>query len=186
MCGGAEVAGVTVFGADYADVYDVLYRAKNYGGEVDLIERVLARHGLRGSEGICSILAADRKPRVAARPARAHGRRRRSLPACWRAPAPRRIAVAYLRWFHEGDICRLDLGPRFEAVLMMFTVLGYQFEDADWRPLLAAVRRHLEPGACSSLTSGTAARYSPIARANAASWSKTARLRLFAKLRLAA
>jgi SAM-dependent methyltransferase len=48
--------------------------------------------------------------------------------------------------FQEGDIRELDLGRRFDAVLMMFTVLGYQLEDADLMATLATVRRHLEPG----------------------------------------
>ena len=33
-----------VFGRDYADVYDAIYGAKDYAGEADLIERMLARH----------------------------------------------------------------------------------------------------------------------------------------------
>jgi len=35
----------TVFGSDYAAIYDVVYQEKDYAGEVDLIERLLARHG---------------------------------------------------------------------------------------------------------------------------------------------
>jgi hypothetical protein len=47
--------------------------------------------------------------------------------------------------FCEHDIRALDLGRCFEAALMMFTVLGYQLEDADLMGALATVRRHLEP-----------------------------------------
>jgi len=37
-----------VFGREYASVYDALYRNKDYEGEVDLIERILAEHGASG------------------------------------------------------------------------------------------------------------------------------------------
>ena len=48
--------------------------------------------------------------------------------------------------FVEADARRFALGERFDAALMMFTVLGYQHEDADLLSALSAVRAHLEPG----------------------------------------
>jgi SAM-dependent methyltransferase len=48
--------------------------------------------------------------------------------------------------FLQGDLRSLDLGQRFDVVLMMFAVLGYQHENADLLAALGTVRRHLEPG----------------------------------------
>jgi SAM-dependent methyltransferase len=138
-----------VFGRDYAEVYDAIYRAKDYEGEADLIELLLARHGVprpcrildigcgtgkhafalarRGYE----VTGIDRSPFMLA-----HARTRASAEQDAGHKAPR---------FLEGDARRFELGERFAAVLMMFTVLGYQHGDADLSSAIAAVRAHLEP-----------------------------------------
>jgi SAM-dependent methyltransferase len=135
------------FGRDYADAYDAIYRAKDYQGEVDLIERILARHALGGPRRLLdlgcgtgnhalplaqrghSVVGVDRSPGMLAQ-----------------ARVKAAVAGAHSVVFRDGDIRELDLGQRFDAVLMMFTVLGYQVEDADVNGALASVRRHLEPG----------------------------------------
>lgn len=135
------------FGQDYADVYDAIYRNKDYEGEVDLIERILVRHGLAGPRRLLdlgcgtgnhalplarrghTVLGVDRSSAMLARA---------------RAKASAEAASMPLD-FCERDIRDLDVGRRFEAVLMMFTVLGYQLEEADVTAALATVRRHLEP-----------------------------------------
>src|SRR5262249_24069339 len=48
--------------------------------------------------------------------------------------------------FHQGDLRSTDLGRRFDAVLMMFAVLGYQRENADVLAALATAHRHLRKG----------------------------------------
>ena len=144
----ASVWRETMFGPDYADAYDAIYRSKNYEAEVDLIERVLARHGLAGPRRLLdlgcgtgnhalplarrghSVVGVDRSPPMLAQ---ARAKASAARPSC---------SVD----FEESDIRELDLGRRFDAVLMMFTVLGYQTEDADLMAALATVRRHLEPG----------------------------------------
>jgi SAM-dependent methyltransferase len=139
-----------VFGRNYADVYDAIYRGKDYAGEVDLIERILVRHGTArpctvldigcgtGKHAIAlarrgyDVTGIDRSPfmlqhaRVAGEAEAAVGRK-----------APR---------FIGGDAREMALGERFQVVLMMFTVLGYQYEDADLFAALRVVREHLEPG----------------------------------------
>lgn len=137
-----------IFGQNYADAYDAIYREKDYEGEVDLIERILARYGLDGPKRLLdlgcgtgnhalplarrghSVVGVDRSPPMLARA-------RAKAAAAGLASPPE---------FHEGDIRELDLGESFDAVLMMFTVLGYQYEEADLMATLATVRRHLEPG----------------------------------------
>ena len=46
----------------------------------------------------------------------------------------------------QGDLRVADLHQQFDAVVMMFAVLGYQEEDADVIAALNTVRRHLDSG----------------------------------------
>jgi SAM-dependent methyltransferase len=138
-----------VFGRDYADVYDAIYRGKDYAGEVDLIERMLARHGAprpcrlldigcgtgrHALELACrgyDVTGVDRSPFMLG-----HAR----------AAADAQAAPGRQPRFLQADAGVLALGERFQAVLMMFTVLGYQYEDAGLYAALRRVREHLEPG----------------------------------------
>jgi SAM-dependent methyltransferase len=137
-----------MFGQDYAGAYDAIYRNKDYEGEVELIERILLRHGLDGPRRLLDLgcgtgnhaLPLARRNHAIVGIDRSPGMLARARAKASAAPAGTQAA------FRQGDIRELDLGQRFDAVLMMFTVLGYQFEDADLTAALAAVRRHLEPG----------------------------------------
>jgi SAM-dependent methyltransferase len=139
-----------VFGPDYAGIYDAIYRDKDYAGEVDLIERMLERHGTQrpcrlldvgcgtGRHALplaqrgYDVTGIDRSPFMLE-----HARRAAEAEAAQGRKAPRFIAA---------DARELALSERFEAALMMFTVLGYQSEDADLLAALRRVREHLEPG----------------------------------------
>ncbi|MCI0854653.1 MAG: class I SAM-dependent methyltransferase, partial [Chloroflexi bacterium] len=48
--------------------------------------------------------------------------------------------------FVQGDVRELDLGRRYDVVLMMFAVLGYQTSDEDLERALGTVARHLDRG----------------------------------------
>ena len=139
----------TVFGRDYADVYDAIYRAKDYEGEADLIEGLLARYDAPrpcrvldigcGTGRHAFVLAPrgyhvtgiDRSPFMLAR---AQAALNLEQTAGHRVP---RLIAADARTFR--------LGERFDVALMMFTVLGYQHDDADLSAALSTVRAHLEP-----------------------------------------
>ena len=138
---------VTVFGADYAGCYDILYRAKDYAGEVDLVERLLARHGASGPKDILDLGCGtgNHALPLAERGHRVTGVDRSiGMLAQARAKAAT-LALAHTPEFVEGDVRRLDLGRRFDVALMMFMVLGYQYENADLVAALAGLRRHLAP-----------------------------------------
>jgi SAM-dependent methyltransferase len=128
-----------VFGRDYAAAYDDLYQDKDYLAETDLIENVFGLYGQStvrrvldlgcGTGGHAVVLAArgydvvgiDRSAEMLER-ARARGSAAR---------------------FELGEIGNVDLGETFDAVLMMFAVLGYQVGNTDVQAALATARRHV-------------------------------------------
>jgi SAM-dependent methyltransferase len=48
--------------------------------------------------------------------------------------------------FVQGDARTVELNQKFDAVLMMFAVLGYQLTNEDVLAALNTVRKHLNPG----------------------------------------
>jgi SAM-dependent methyltransferase len=140
------VFGLTEFGPAYAKIYDAIYRSKDYDGEVDLIERILVKHGIGTSKRLLDLGCGTgaHALRLAQRGYAVVGvdRSAEMLAQARVKLTPDNNAIE----FREADICKLDLGKRFDAALMMFTVLGYQLTDADLMGALSSVRRHLGPG----------------------------------------
>jgi len=141
---------MTESGPDYAGVYDALYGTKDYAAEVDLIERMLARHGMPGPRRILDLGCGTGNHAL---PLALKGHRvtaiDRSQPMLARARAKAAVRAANglaVPKFLESDIRELGLGERFDAALMMFTVLGYQRSDEDLSSALRATRQHLELG----------------------------------------
>jgi SAM-dependent methyltransferase len=133
------------FGPVYANCYDALYHEKNYQAECDLIERLLRTYGdgqikrvldlgcgtgnhvlplcARGFE----VIGVDRSESMLAQA------RNKAVQSAYSKPAV----------FHKADLRDLDLHRHFDAVLMMFAVLGYQLQNEDVIAALRATRRHL-------------------------------------------
>ena len=63
---------------------------------------------------------------------------------------PEMLAVARQRLpavsFHEGDMASFDLGKRFDAVVCLFSSIGYVKTEERLRSAIASMARHLEPG----------------------------------------
>jgi SAM-dependent methyltransferase len=130
------------FASLYAATYDALYRDKDYDGEVALVERLFREHGegairsvldLGSGTGSHAIRLADLGYEVV-------GIERS---AAMLEVARRKRSDLEL---HEADIRDFDLGRTFDAVLLLFAVLGYQTSDEDVLAALDAARRHLRPG----------------------------------------
>jgi SAM-dependent methyltransferase len=140
-----------MFGAAYAEQYDLLYKDKNYDAEVALLERLFKRHALEGNAVLdlgCGtgqhairlaqrgydVTGVDRSPEML-RIARVKAEQ--SLDELTPQPS-----------FVEGDVTTVRLGGTpFDAALMMFAVLGYQVTNDAVRASLRTVRTHLRPGA---------------------------------------
>lgn len=140
-----------LFSKAYADVYDILYDDKDYNAECDLLEEVFHRFGdgpirsildLGCGTGNHAILLANRGYEVVGveRSAEmvAHARRK--------AHALQINGVQRVPSFQKGDLRSLNLGRQFDAILMMFAVLGYQLTNDDVLEALRTVHSHLRSG----------------------------------------
>lgn len=137
-----------IFGSTYAEAYDLLYHKKNYQAECDLVEQLFETYGegqsvhrvldlgcgtgnhalglaVRGYE----VVGVDRSTPML------NLARKKSA----RFSAPGKVT------FQQGDIRTVDVGRDFDAVLMMFAVLGYQLENADLLQVFDVARKHLRP-----------------------------------------
>jgi SAM-dependent methyltransferase len=122
-----------VFGDIYASAYDALYEDKDYAAECDVIEAAFASHGHGPLHSVLDlgyeVVGIDRSEAMLA-----------LAEAKADASAPGSAA------FRLGDVRDLDLGRQFDAVVMMFAVLGYQLGNADVLATLQGARTHLRPG----------------------------------------
>jgi SAM-dependent methyltransferase len=139
-----------VFGSNYADAYDILYRDKDYAAECDLLERLFQTYGdgsiasvldLGCGTGNHSLLLDQRGYEVVGVD------RSASMLALARGKAAKSDHNKDRREvFYQGDIRNFDLQRLFDAVLIMFAVLGYQLENSDVLSALKTARRHLRLG----------------------------------------
>jgi len=141
----------SVFGSNYADSYDTLYHDKDYEAECDLIEGVFHRYEQGEIESILDlgcgtgshaiplaqrgyqVTGVDLSPDMLIRAKEKAANI--ALPDGGAKPT-----------FVQGDVRSVDLGQKFDAVVMMFAVLGYQLTNEDVLAALRTVRRHLKPG----------------------------------------
>ncbi len=136
-----------VFNPNYSDTYDLIYGEKDYEGECRLAERLFQLYGdhsirhildlgcgtgghalLLGRRGY-SVVGVDRSEAMLA-----HAEKKASAFGDGRVQ------------FRQGDVRSVDLEQRFDAVLMMFAVLGYQAGNEDVLSALKTARRHLMIG----------------------------------------
>jgi SAM-dependent methyltransferase len=140
-----------VFGLEYTDQYDLLYHDKDYEAECDLIEKVLQQYAQRPLETILdlgcgtgshAIPLAKRGYKVMGvdRSAGMLSHAREKTKNTFSTQSPNTPT------FIEGDVRNVDIGQRFDAVLMMFAVLGYQLTNEDVLAALRTVHQHLKPG----------------------------------------
>ena len=134
-----------VFGPDYSAAYDALYDDKDYRAECDILEQ--------------RFLGADRPVRTILDLGCGTGRHAVELArrgyelvgvdvsAAMLDRARRRAASeGASATFVLGDVRHVELDRRFDAVLSMFAVVGYQTDTTAVRATFDNVRRHLEPG----------------------------------------
>lgn len=137
-----------VFCATYSDTYDLLYQDKDYSNECQLIDRIFKTYG----DGLIrSVLDLGCGTGNHALPLARLGYQVTGIDLSAGMLAHAREKAAGVPdiddlAFHQGDIRRLALGQEFDAAIMMFSVLGYQQENADVISALESTRRHLREG----------------------------------------
>jgi SAM-dependent methyltransferase len=137
-----------IFGAGYAGAYDRIYGEKEYERECDLLAELFRTHAgqpvrsvldLGCGTGSHAVRLAERGFRVVGVDASgamlARAREKARAPGAGAALA-----------FVESDVRGFRSPETFDAVLMMFAVLGYLTSEDDLAAGLATVRGHLSPG----------------------------------------
>jgi SAM-dependent methyltransferase len=138
---------VKEFGSRYAGVYDTLYRDKDYDAECALLEEIFARYGEGAIQHVLDLGCGTGNHvfPLARRGYEVVGVDR-SAGMIARAKAKLDRSTRDRVQLRRADIRKVRLKDRFDAVLVMFAVLGYQLKDADVKATLQTVRTHLRPG----------------------------------------
>lgn len=134
------------FGKVYADAYDLFYNDKDYEAECDMIEEVFRRYG---SGNIKTILDLGCGTGNHAVPLSRRGYNVTGVDCSAEMLSHARNKISSEEnqpVFLGGDLLSLNLNQQFDAVLMMFAVLGYQTTNNDVFAALRVVRNHLKPG----------------------------------------
>ena len=141
-----------VFGLEYASAYDALYQDKDYALECQALMAALSsNHGstparildLGCGTGQHAIILASEGHHVTGvdRSSSMLALAQQNMDAQSKAKnQPLDIRLV------EDDLCQLSLEETFDAVFMLFAVLGYQYRNADVLKALQVARKHLRPG----------------------------------------
>lgn len=133
----------------YARYYDLLYRDKDYAGEVRFVHDQLARHGVAAGRLLelgCGTArhavefaklgwTVDGVDLSQAMVAQAQERARQQQPE-----------ITSRLHFQQGDVRSAGTGQVYDAVISLFHVMCYQTSDEDLQAAFGTAARHLRPG----------------------------------------
>lgn len=125
-----------------AELYDAIYRSlKNYAGEAEQIVALLAREA-PACRTLLDVACGTGEHAVH------FAQRGYAVDGIDLDPALVEIAAAKNPGgrFSQGDMCAFDLGRRYDAVLCLFSSIGYAVTLPRVTAALACFRRHLAPG----------------------------------------
>ncbi len=139
-----------VFGRVYSEAYDLFYQDKDYEAECDVIEEMFQRHAggrvgaildLGCGTGNHAIPLAHRGYQVTGVDRSSEMLKHAKTKVQRQHTEPKKAPQ-----FLKGDVRCLELAQSFDAVIMMFAVLGYQLTNPDLFSTLETVRQLLKPG----------------------------------------
>ncbi|HWQ95830.1 MAG TPA: class I SAM-dependent methyltransferase [Candidatus Methylomirabilis sp.] len=135
---------MSVFGS-YSNYYDLLYKDKNYPAEVDFIDSLFKKYATKNVKVILdmgcgtgghALLLAEKGYDVTG----IDGSEDMLSIALKKA----RKANLSLK-FIKSDICNFNLNKKFDAVISMFAVMGYQTSNEEFEKALMSAGQHLKP-----------------------------------------
>jgi SAM-dependent methyltransferase len=137
-----------IFGSLYAQTYDDVYRSKDYEAECDLLERLWREMGAAPVQSVLDLgcgtgnhpLALGARGYTVVGVDRSDEMVMRAGEKAVASMLSERVS------FRQGDIRDARLGRTFDAVTMLFAVLGYQTANADVIAALRTAREHLAVG----------------------------------------
>jgi ubiquinone/menaquinone biosynthesis C-methylase UbiE len=121
--------------------YDLIYSFKDYAGEVDRLRAMLAARAWRPVRRLLDVACGT-------------GEHLRFLKEFFEVEGidlnEDMLAVARAKLpdvpIHVGDMLDFDLGRRFDAVVCLFSAVGYLRNEDELQTAMARMARHLEPG----------------------------------------
>ncbi len=135
-----------VFGRDYSILYDLLYKTKDYEVECTLIETIIRDHSkipvhsildLGCGTGNHSIILSERGYQVTG-----VDRSKEMLDIAAEKAQKKGLNCD----FHQSDLREFCNHKKYDAIIMMFAVLGYQQENDEVLAALKTVSTHLKKG----------------------------------------
>jgi SAM-dependent methyltransferase len=125
---------------DYSRYYDLLYRDKDYVGEVNYIKALLTRNGLTQGDLLEFGSGTGKHAGILVQQGyQVHGIERS-------AGMVAKAASAAGFTCQQGDICAVQLGRTFDAVLSLFHVMSYQVSNEALRAVFSRAAEHLKEG----------------------------------------
>ena len=124
----------------YSRYYDLLYRDKDYAAEVDYIDRLLKRHGVKGSELLEFGSGTGKHGRLLAQRGYKVMGIERSADMVTQAEQVDGFQC------QVSDISTVQLGRTYDAVLSLFHVISYQVSNEDVLAVFARAAEHLKSG----------------------------------------
>ena len=131
--------GDVVFNA-YSRYYDLLYRDKDYAAEAEYIAGLLERYGGSGKRILEFGSGTGKHGRLLAQRGYEITGIERSAEMVAQAEAAPGFSC------QQGDICTVQLGQTFDAVLSLFHVVSYQTTNNAVQSVFARAAEHLEQG----------------------------------------
>lgn len=134
---------------DYSSYYDLLYRDKDYAGEVDFLARTIRAHHPSAASVLELGCGTGRHAELLVLQGfKVQGvdRSKGMLQEALRRKSLLTANLACSLEFSTGDIRDLRLDNRFDIVISLFHVMSYQTSNADLESACATAAAHLAPG----------------------------------------
>ncbi len=140
-----KTSGNNNFRSTYASSYDLIYREKNYEAECDFIEALFRRYSRHNIKNILDLGCGTGGHAIplARRGYKVHGIDRSPEMVAIAKEKARAQGLFDRTSFEISNIQDINLKNKFDAVICMFAVIGYQTSNDEIFTTLQTVRKHL-------------------------------------------